>query len=111
MDLALAHKRLEIGATWLAPAAQRTGANVEAKLLLLEHAFEQLAMQKVVLKTEVANVQSRTAIRALGASDSKAGWRVGAAQFSNSSHLCRGASVRSMPGRSIYRPFTLRSLP
>jgi len=69
MDLALAHKRLEIGATWLTPGAQRSGANVEAKLLLLEYAFEQLAIRKVVLKTEVANVQSRTAIRALGATE------------------------------------------
>ncbi|KAG1443521.1 hypothetical protein G6F57_018076 [Rhizopus arrhizus] len=33
MDLALAHKRLEIGATWLTPAVQRSGANTEAKFL------------------------------------------------------------------------------
>lgn len=67
MDIALAHRRLEIGATWLAPAAQRTGANVEAKLLLLRHAFESVGVQKVVLKTEALNMQSRTAILALGA--------------------------------------------
>ena len=35
MDLSAEHRRLEIGATWLARIAQRTGANVEAKLLLL----------------------------------------------------------------------------
>lgn len=67
MDIALAHRRLEIGATWLARSAQRTGANVEAKLLLLRHAFETLGTQKVVLKTEALNSQSRTAILALGA--------------------------------------------
>ena len=67
MDIALPHRRLEIGSTWLAPEAQRTGANVEAKLLLLEHAFDVLGIQKVVLKTEVLNTQSRTAILALGA--------------------------------------------
>jgi len=67
MDVALEHRRLEIGATWLTPAAQRTGANVEAKLLLLTHAFETMGMQRVVLKTEALNVQSRTAILALGA--------------------------------------------
>jgi RimJ/RimL family protein N-acetyltransferase len=67
MDIALEHRRLEIGATWLTPAAQRTGVNVEAKLLLLTHAFETMAMQRVVLKTEAANIQSRTAILALGA--------------------------------------------
>jgi N-acetyltransferase len=67
MDIALPHRRLEIGSTWLAPSAQRTGANVEAKRLLLAHAFDTLGMQKVVLKTEVLNMQSRTAILALGA--------------------------------------------
>lgn len=67
MDIALEHRRLEIGATWLTPAAQRTGVNVEAKLLLLTHAFETMAVQRVVLKTEATNTQSRTAILALGA--------------------------------------------
>jgi RimJ/RimL family protein N-acetyltransferase len=67
MDIALEHRRLEIGATWLTPAAQRTGANVECKLLLLSHAFDTMAVQKVVFKTETLNTQSRTAILALGA--------------------------------------------
>jgi RimJ/RimL family protein N-acetyltransferase len=67
MDIAPAHRRLEIGATWLAPACQRTGANTEAKLLLLTHAFETLGTMKVVFKTEVLNTQSRTAIARLGA--------------------------------------------
>lgn len=67
MDIALPHRRLEIGATWYTPAFQRTGVNVEAKLLLLTHAFEELGIQKVVLKTETLNRQSRRAILALGA--------------------------------------------
>jgi N-acetyltransferase len=67
MDIALEHRRLEIGGTWLTPTAQRTGANVEAKLLLLSHAFDAMNMQKVVFKTEALNTQSRTAIVALGA--------------------------------------------
>ena len=69
MDIALPHRRLEIGSTWLAPAAQRTGANVEAKYLLLAHAFDVLGIQKVVFKTEVLNTQSRSAILALGATE------------------------------------------
>ena len=69
MDIALAHKRLEIGATWITGAHQRTGANVEAKLLLLTHAFDVLGVQKVVLKTETLNEQSRRAILALGATE------------------------------------------
>lgn len=69
MDIALAHRRLEIGATWYAPRYQRSGVNVEAKLLLLTHAFESLNVQKVVFKTETLNHRSRTAILALGATE------------------------------------------
>ncbi|MGH3145627.1 MAG: GNAT family N-acetyltransferase, partial [Rubrobacter sp.] len=36
------HRGLEIGWTWLAASHWGTGANVEAKLLMLEHAFEHL---------------------------------------------------------------------
>jgi N-acetyltransferase len=67
MDIAPEHRRLEIGATWIAPAYQRTGANIEAKLLLLEHAFDGVGAQKVVFKTEASNEQSRRALLALGA--------------------------------------------
>jgi N-acetyltransferase len=42
---------IEIGWTWLAASAQRTGINAEAKLLLLEHAFETLGVVRVDLKT------------------------------------------------------------
>ncbi|HTD58797.1 MAG TPA: GNAT family N-acetyltransferase, partial [Solirubrobacteraceae bacterium] len=34
------HPGLEVGGTWLEPSAWGTGVNVEAKLLMLEHAFE-----------------------------------------------------------------------
>lgn len=67
MDIALPHRRLEIGATWLSPAHQRSGANTEAKLLLLAHAFETLAMIRVVFKTEALNAQSRRALARIGA--------------------------------------------
>ena len=67
MDIAPAHRRLEIGATWLTPSRQRTGANTEAKLLLLTHAFEALGAIRVVFKTEVGNEASRRAILRLGA--------------------------------------------
>ncbi len=69
MDIALAHKRVEIGSTWITSAHQRTGANVEAKLLLLTHTFDVMGVQKVVLKTETLNEQSRRAILALGATE------------------------------------------
>jgi RimJ/RimL family protein N-acetyltransferase len=61
------HRRLEIGWTWVAKAWQRTRANTEAKLLLLTHAFEVLRMNRVEIKTDVLNEQSRRAIERLGA--------------------------------------------
>lgn len=66
MDIALPHKRLEIGATWLTPSSQRSGANTEAKLLLLQHAFETIGIMRVVFKTELSNTQSRQAILRIG---------------------------------------------
>jgi RimJ/RimL family protein N-acetyltransferase len=59
--------RLEIGGTWNARSAQRSGTNSESKLLLLGHAFEQLGAIAVEFRTHWHNRQSRTAIAALGA--------------------------------------------
>ena len=69
MDIATPHRRLEIGATWLAPAFQRSGANTEAKLLLLAHAFESLGVIRVVFKTEAQNEKSRNALLRIGAKE------------------------------------------
>jgi RimJ/RimL family protein N-acetyltransferase len=60
-------RRLEIGWTWLTSAHQRTGANTEAKLLLLTHAFEVLGAIRVEFKTDALNEASRGAILRLGA--------------------------------------------
>ena len=57
---------VEVGWTWLMASAQRTGINVEAKLLLFEHAFERLAVARVDLKTDVRNERSRRAIEGVG---------------------------------------------
>ena len=61
------HRSLEIGATWLTPAAWATGANVEAKLLQLTHAFEMLGCMRVELKTDAKNERSRRAMEAIPA--------------------------------------------
>jgi RimJ/RimL family protein N-acetyltransferase len=61
------HRRLEIGYTWLAGAFQRTGANREAKLLQLTHAFETLGANRVEFKTHALNDRSRTALAGIGA--------------------------------------------
>ena len=58
---------IEIGGTWLAPRAQRTGANTEAKLLLLSWAFDHWGVVRVDLKTDARNLRSRAAIERLGA--------------------------------------------
>ena len=57
----------EIGSTWLAPRAHRTGINIEAKLLMLTHAFECWGVHRVSLKTDTRNTASRGAILAMGA--------------------------------------------
>ena len=62
-----AHRRVEIGWTWIAPAWQRTGVNTEAKYLMLRHAFEVIGCNRVEFKTDALNARSRTAIARLGA--------------------------------------------
>jgi RimJ/RimL family protein N-acetyltransferase len=58
---------VEIGWTWLAPSAQRTGINTEAKRLMLTHAFESWRVHRVSLMTDARNGRSRDAILRLGA--------------------------------------------
>jgi RimJ/RimL family protein N-acetyltransferase len=61
------HRGLEIGWTWMAPAAWGTAANAETKLLLMEHAFERLGCMRVEFKTDALNERSRAALEAIGA--------------------------------------------
>ncbi|MSU64478.1 MAG: N-acetyltransferase [Pedosphaera sp.] len=62
-----AHRRVEIGWTWIAKPWQRTAVNTEAKLLLLRHAFEVRGDLRVEFKTDALNERSRHAILRLGA--------------------------------------------
>lgn len=57
----------EIGSTWYAASAQRTGVNSEAKLLQLTHAFEVWQVLRVTFKTDARNTVSRRAIERIGA--------------------------------------------
>ena len=63
------HRRVEIGWTWLGRAWQRTGANTEAKYLMLRHAFTHWDCLRVELKTSALNLRSRAAILRLGAQE------------------------------------------
>lgn len=67
MNIDAATKRVEIGSTWYRKSVQRTPLNTECKLLLLQHAFEELDCVCVELRTHYVNVQSRRAIERLGA--------------------------------------------
>ena len=62
-----ANHRLEIGATWLSPRWQRTACNTEAKLLQLQHCFEDLGCVRVEFKTDALNQRSRAALQRIGA--------------------------------------------
>jgi RimJ/RimL family protein N-acetyltransferase len=57
----------EIGYTWLGPQAMRTAANTEAKLLMLQFAFEEWHLQRVCFHTDVRNQRSRNALARIGA--------------------------------------------
>jgi N-acetyltransferase len=60
-------RRLEIGSTWYSKSVQRSFVNTECKLLLLQHAFEDLECKAVEFRTHRLNEQSRRAIERLGA--------------------------------------------
>ena len=67
MSIVPEHRRLEIGWSWVARAWQRGGANREAKLLMLEHAFESLGCHRVEFKTDSLNEPARRALLGIGA--------------------------------------------
>lgn len=61
------HRRIEIGYTWYSKSVQKTSANTQCKLLLLEHAFSTLGAIAVEFRTHWHNQASRAAIARLGA--------------------------------------------
>ncbi len=67
LDLAIEHRRVEIGSTWYHPDVWGTAINPECKLLLLAHAFEAVGVNRVSLVTDALNVRSQAAIAKLGA--------------------------------------------
>jgi RimJ/RimL family protein N-acetyltransferase len=56
----------EIGHTWLAKSAIRTGVNTEMKRLMLTHAFETWEVQSVSFHTDARNERSASAIERIG---------------------------------------------
>lgn len=68
-SIAPAHRKAEIGWTWIARDMQRTAANTEAKYLMLRHAFEVWQCVRVEIKTSTLNERSRRAILRIGATE------------------------------------------
>lgn len=69
MGINRAHRRVEIGFTFLAQRWQRSYVNTEAKYLMLRHAFDEWGCNRVELITDVLNTKSRQAISRLGAKE------------------------------------------
>jgi RimJ/RimL family protein N-acetyltransferase len=76
MDIAPAHRHVEIGCTWYATAARGTRVNPACKLLMLTHAMERMFVDehgnaqgcvRVTLKSDARNVHSQAAMTKLGA--------------------------------------------
>jgi RimJ/RimL family protein N-acetyltransferase len=63
------HRRMEMGWTWISRNWQRTHVNTEAKLLMLQHAFEVLQCIRVEFKADSTNVRSRQALLRIGATE------------------------------------------
>lgn len=68
-NISFKHKRLEIGWTWIHPDFQGTGLNKACKFLLLQYTFETLLFNRVEIKTDAINLQSRKAILKIGAKE------------------------------------------
>ena len=67
MDIYPQSRGVEIGWTWYTPAVWGTLVNPEAKLLLLQHAFDDWQALRVAFRTDHLNTHSQAAIRKLGA--------------------------------------------
>jgi len=67
LNISTAEPKVEIGHTWYMPEAQGTYVNLEAKLLLMQYAFEELGCARVELKTDARNARSRRAMEKMGA--------------------------------------------
>jgi RimJ/RimL family protein N-acetyltransferase len=66
-DMVPDHLRLAIGSTWYTPDAQGTLINPEVRLLSLTYAFTRLGVNRVELITDPRNLNSRAAMKILGA--------------------------------------------
>jgi RimJ/RimL family protein N-acetyltransferase len=60
------HRKALIG-SWVVPSAWGSGANAESKLLLLQHAFEELQCLRIEFHADARNIRSVAALMRMGA--------------------------------------------
>ena len=60
-------KGIEVGWTWLDKPYIGSGLNKHMKYLMLRHAFESMAIERLELRTDETNVRSRKAMEKIGA--------------------------------------------
>ena len=65
-DISFDRRTVELGSTFYDKSVQKTSINTECKFLLLKHAFEQLNMVRVQIKTDIQNVGAQRAIERIG---------------------------------------------
>ena len=66
-NFSVVDQRLEIGWTWLGKDFQGTGINSQVKGLMVSYAFEFMGMERVEFKTDVLNLQARSALKNISA--------------------------------------------
>ena len=67
MEIRPAQRTIEVGFSWIRPEFQRTHVNPAAKYLMLTTAFDEYEMNRVQLKCDNRNEQSKANILKLGA--------------------------------------------
>lgn len=67
MNVQVHDHSLEIGYTWFGPQWQRTGRNRSSKLMMLDHAFDELGANRVEFMGDAQNMPSRVALDGIGA--------------------------------------------
>lgn len=65
-ELDLGEGRAEVGATWFDRSCWGGPYNAESKLLLFGHAFDELGLARIALRTDNLNVRSQQALKRLG---------------------------------------------
>ncbi len=66
-NIEFAHKKMEIGWTWIDPSLQGTGFNKQVKFLMLQFGFETIGLNRIELKTSLLNLKSQRAMQKIGA--------------------------------------------